>query len=398
MVNLLDLKSFVNFTKEIYLKNQDEDITAFVYAMYGGDEALKKISELMYTIESKNLLTMISFNIESRYAQSLLYKIYIISTKSAIRKEVVEMINELLEKMNISYTEFRLRCTANFGFNSKGEKILNGDYKLIVNNDYTLTLFDIKNNKELKKVPQSIDKKLKEKIKELGKEVDKFINHSSHILGIMLINGDILSYDLFKEVFIDNYLMNKFGSGLIWNLYDQDKNFITTFRYTNDGNYLNTENEKIKINADNFIALASPIEMDDETIDKWRKQLEDCQLSQPINQLTVVKLDKNNLKKEIKKIKNIDTSYGAFKFFAKKYEMHTNDALEDNDTITYTFTSNDGDIFTMSAKVDEEVEYDDLINISIDFKKDKNKKNISNRFVYTFLVFIILDFRLTDLF
>ena len=357
MVNLIDLKSFVNFTKEIYLKNQDEDITAFVYAMYGGDEALKKISELMYTIESKNLLTMISFNIESRYAQSLLYKIYINSTKSAIRKEAVEMINELLEKMNISYTEFRLRCTANLGFNSKGEKILNGDYKLIVNSDYTLSLFDRKNNKELKKVPQSIDKKLKEEIKELGKEVYKFINHSSHVLSIMLIDGDILSYDLFKEVFIDNYLMNKFSSSLVWNLYDKDNN-----------------------------------------LDKWRKQLEDCQLSQPINQLTVVKLDKNNLKKEIKKIKNIDTSYGAFKFFAKKYEMHTNDALEDNDTITYTFTSNDGDIFTMSAKVDEEVEYDDLINISIDFKKDKNKKNISNRFVYTFLVFIILDFRLTDLF
>ncbi len=122
MVNLLDLKSFVNFTKEIYLKNQDEVITAFVYAMYGGDEALKKISELMNTIESKNLLTMISFNIESRYAQSLLYKIYINSTKSAIRKEAEEMINELLEKINIGYTEFRLRCTANLGFNSKGEK------------------------------------------------------------------------------------------------------------------------------------------------------------------------------------------------------------------------------------------------------------------------------------
>ena len=396
MVNLLDLKSFVNFIKEIYLKNQDEDITAFVYAMYGGDKALKKISELMYTIESKNLLTMISFNIESRYAQSLLYKIYINSTKSAIRKEAVEMINELLEKMNISYTEFRLRCTDNFGFNSKGEKILNGDYKLIVNNDYTLNLFDMKNNKELKKVPQNLDKKLKDKIKELGKEADKFINHSSHILSIMLIDGDILNYDLFKEVFIDNYLMNKFTSALVWNLYDKDKNFITTFRYTNDGNYLNTENEKIKINADNFISLATPIEMDDETIDKWRKQLEDSQLSQAINQLTSIKLDKDNLKKEIKKIKNIDASYGAFKAFAKKYEMHSNDA--DNDTITYTFTANDGDIFTMSAKVDEEVEYDDLINISIDFKKDKNKKNISNRFVYTFLVFIILDFRLTDLF
>ena len=396
MVNLLDLKSFVNFTKEIYLKNQDEVITAFVYAMYGGDEALKKISELMNTIESKNLLTMISFNIESRYAQSLLYKIYINSTKSAIRKEAVEMINELLEKINIGYTEFRLRCMPNLGFNSKGEKELNKDYKLIVNNDYTLTLFDIKNNKELKKVPQNLDKKLKDKIKELGKEADKFINHSSHILSIMLIDGDILSYDLFKEVFIDNYLMNKFGSGLIWNLYDKDKNFITNFRYTSDGKYLNTENEKIKINADNFMSLATPIEMDDETINKWRKQIEDSELSQPINQLTSIKLNKDNLKKEIKKIKNIDTSYGAFKFFAKKYEMHTNDALGDN--VTYIFTSNDGDIFTMSAKVDEEVEYDDLINISIDFKKGENKKEISNRFVYTLLVFIILDFRLTDLF
>ncbi|MEI0551287.1 BspA family leucine-rich repeat surface protein [Brachyspira intermedia] len=398
MVNLLDLKSFVNFTKEIYLKNQDEVITAFVYAMYGGDEALKKISELMNTIESKNLLTMISFNIESRYAQSLLYKIYLNSTKSAIRKEAVEMINELLEKINIGYTEFRLRCMPNLGFNSKGEKKLNEDYKLIVNNDYTLTLFDIKNNKELKKVPQNLDKKLKDKIKELGKEADKFINHSSHILSIMLIDGDILSYDLFKEVFIDNYLMNKFGSGLIWNLYDKDKNFITTFRYTNDGKYLNTENEKIKINADNFMSLATPIEMDDETINKWRKQLEDYQLSQAINQLTSIKLNKDNLKKEIKKIKNIDTSYGAFKFFAQKYDMHTNDVVGDNDTITYTFTANDGDIFTMSAKVDEEVEYDDLINISIDFKKAENKKEISKRFVYTFLLFIILDFRLTDLF
>ena len=398
MVNLLDLKSFVNFTKEIYLKNQDEDITAFVYAMYGGDEALKKISELMNTIESKNLLTMISFNIESRYAQSLLYKIYLNSTKSAIRKEAVEMINELLEKINIGYTEFRLRCMPNFGFNSKGEKILNKNYKLIVNNDYSLSLFDIKNNKELKKVPQNIDEKLKKEIKELEKEAEKFINHSSHILNIMLIDGDILSYDLFKEVFIDNYLMNKFGSGLIWNLYDKDKNFITNFRYTSDGKYLNTENEKIKINADNFMSLATPIEMDDETIDKWRKQLEDCKLSQAINQLTSIKLNKDNLKKEIKKIKNIDTSYGAFKFFAQKYDMHTNDVLGDNDIITYTFTANDGDIFTMSAKVDEEVEYDDLVNISSDFKKGENKKDISKRFVYTFLVFMIFDFRLTDLF
>ena len=341
---------------------------------------------------------MIKFNIESRYAQSLLYEIYSDTKITEVRREAGRMINELIEKMNIGYTEFRLRCTPNYGFNSQGEKILNDDYKLIVNSDYSLTLFDIKNNKELKKTPQNFDKELKEEIKELRKEVQKFINHNARILSITLIDGDIYSYDLFKEVFIDNYLMNRFASALIWNLHDKDKNFITTFRYSADGSYSNCEDEEVKINADNFISLATPAEMDDDTINKWRKQLEDYELVQPINQLTVIKLDKNNLKKEIKKIKNIEASYGAFKFFAKKYDMYTNDVVGYNETITYTFPANDGDIFTISAKVDADTEYDEPVDITIDFQKSENKEEISKRFVYSFLVFMIFDFRLTDLF
>ena len=397
IVNLLDFESFLKFIREIYLENQNTEIAGFIYAMYGGDEALKEISELILLgIDSKVFLIMIKFNIESRYAQSLLYEIYSYTKKTEVRKEAGKMINELLEKMNIGYTEFRLRCTPNYGFNSQGEKILNDDYKLIVNNDYTLSFFNIKDNKELKKIPQNFDEKLKEEVKELKKEIPKFINHSASILSITLIDGNIYSYDLFKEVFIDNYLMNRFASSLIWNLYDKDKNFITTFRYSNDGSYSNSDDEEVKINSDNFISLATPEEMDNKTIDKWRKHLENYELVQPINQLTLVKLDKKNLKKEIKKIKNIEASYGAFKAFAKRYDMYTNDALGYNDTITYTFPANDGDIFTMSAKVDADIEYDEPVDINIDFKKSENKKEISKRFVYTFLVFIICDFRLTD--
>ena len=395
---MLDFESFLKFIREIFLENQNTEVAYFIYAMYGGDEALKEISELILLgIESKVFLIMIGFNIESRYAQSFLYKIYSDTKKSEIRSEAGKMINELLEKMKLGYTEFRLRCTPNYGFNSQGEKILNDDYKLVLNNDYTLSLFDIKNNKELKKIPPKFDEKLKEEIKELRKEIDKFINHYTRILNVTLIDGDIFSYDLFKEVFIDNYVMNKLALALVWNLYDKDKNFITTFRYTKDGNYLNCEDEEIKINADNFISLATPAEMDDETINKWRKHLEDNKLIQTINQFTQTKLDKKNLKKEIKKIKNIEASYGAFKSFAKRYEMYTNDIFGYSETITYTFPANDGDIFTMTSNPDSDAEYDDLVNITIDFKKAENKEEISKRFLYTFLVFIILDFKLTDL-
>ena len=287
----------------------------------------------------------------------------------------------------------KLKCMPNFEFNSKGERELNKDYKLILNNDYSLSLFDIKNNKTLKSIPKKINEDLE--IKYIEKEIHKFIRANSYLLSIILIDGEIYSYNLFREYFIDNILMNKFASTLIWNLYDKDKKIITTFRYLGKGKYLDSEDKEVKIDDNSFVGLASPVEMSDETIDKWIKQLEHYKLSQPLEQLTLVKLNKNNLQKEIKKLSSIEGTYGAFKDFAKRYEMYTNNKF--GDTITYTFQSNDDDIFSMSADIDEDTEYDDIIKINLSFKNN-NYNKISSRFIYTFLVFIICGFKLKDFF
>ena len=393
IVNLLDKESFIKFIKNVYDENNKETAT-FVYGIYGGDEALKNIYNKVH--DTKLSLITIKLNNQSKYALKLLYKIFMTTKKTEVRLEAKKIINELLEIMNIDYAEFRLRYALDFGFNSKGEKVLNEDYKLILNNDYYLTLFDIKNNKELKKIPKNLDKKLKEKITKLRKEIKKFLKNNSNLLDITLINGNKYSYDIFKDIFIDNVMMNRFASSLIWNLYDNDNVFLTTFRYSGDGSYSNCEDEEIKINDNNFISLASPIEMDDDTINKWRKQLEDYEIAQPLQQLTVIKLDKNNLEKEINKIKNINTTYSSFKYFTKKYKMNISNVIGYDGIITYSFSSNDEDIFTMTSKI--QGEYDEQINITIDFKKSENKKEISKRFVYTLLVLIIWDFRLTDLF
>ena len=49
----------------------------------------------------------------------------------------------------------------NLGFNSKGEREFNKDYKLILNSDYSLSLFDIKNDKILKSMPKKINEDIK---------------------------------------------------------------------------------------------------------------------------------------------------------------------------------------------------------------------------------------------
>ena len=388
IVNLLDMETFVKQIKEFYLENKG-DAACLIYGIYGGDEALKDIYELKF--DSNFFLSLIKLNIKHKYALKLLYEIYTTTKKRDIKKEASKIIDEVLEKMNISYSEFKLKCMPNLGFNSKGEREFNKDYKLILNSDYSLSLFDIKNDKILKSMPKKINEDLKEEIQNLEKEIHKFMRANSYLLSIILIDGEIYSYDLFREYFIDNILMNKFASTLIWNLYDKNKKIITTFRYLGKDKYIDSENKEIKIDADSFVGLASPVEMDDKTINKWIKHIKDYQLLQPLEQLKLVKLNKNSLQKEVKKLSIIEGTYGAFKDFAKRYEMYAHDKFGE----TYTFQSNDDDIFSISADIDEDIEHDDIIEIKLSFG-NQNYNKISSRFIYIFLVFIICSFKLND--
>ncbi|MBW5392931.1 DUF4132 domain-containing protein, partial [Brachyspira pilosicoli] len=344
--------------------------------------------------DTKLSLLIIKLNIESKYALRLLYKIYTSTKKSEVRYEADKLIDEVMEKMDIDYDEFQLRYSSDLGFNAKGEKVLNKNYKLVLNSDYSLSLFDIKNNKELKKIPQNFDENLKEEIKSLRKEVADFIKNTSHILSVLLIEGRTYSYDFYKDVFVDNTMMNKFASTLIWNLYDKDYKFLTTFRYSGDGSYSNCDDEEIKIDDNSFVGLASSVEMDDETISKWRKQLEDYELSQPLEQLSLIKLDKDNLQKEIEKIQNAEISYITFKNFGSRYDMDA-DFLGYKVIKSYSFESDDGNSFLITADVNANTNYSDKVKINVYFE---NRGETSKRFIYSLLILMIHDFRLTDLF
>uniref|UniRef100_UPI0012F4D0D9 BspA family leucine-rich repeat surface protein n=1 Tax=Brachyspira pilosicoli TaxID=52584 RepID=UPI0012F4D0D9 len=391
IINLLDKDSFIEFIKNVYDENNKET-AAFIYGIYGGDDALYNIYKKEQ--DTKLSLLIIKLNIESKYALRLLYKIYTSTKKSEVRYEADKLIEEVMEKMDIDYDEFQLRYSSDLGFNAKGEKVLNKNYKLVLNSDYSLSLFDIKNNKELKKIPQNFDENLKEEIKSLRKEVADFIKNTSHILSVLLIEGRTYSYDFYKDVFVDNTMMNKFASTLIWNLYDKDYKFLTTFRYSGDGSYSNFNDEEIKIDNNSFVGLASPVEMDDETISKWRKQLEDYELSQPLEQLSLIKLDKDNLQKEIEKIQNTEISYITFKNFGSRYDMDA-DFLGYKVIKSYSFESDDGDSFLITADVNANTNYSDKVKINVYFE---NGGETSKRFIYSLLILMIHDFRLTDLF
>ena len=176
IIDLLDKESFLNFAKNIY-KETHKEAAAVVYGLYGGDEALREIYKKEK--DSNFFLIILSSVKTTEYSIELLYDIYSKTKKSELREEAFNLINKISKEIGLDIDDLELKFSSNFGFDSNGEKIINDDYKLILNADYSIKLFDIKNNKELKTTPKNLEESIKEEIKHIKKEIPNIIKKLS---------------------------------------------------------------------------------------------------------------------------------------------------------------------------------------------------------------------------
>ena len=153
IIDLLDKESFLSFAKNIYIETHKET-SAIVYSLYGGDEALREIYKKEK--DSNFFLIILSSVKTTEYSIKLLYDIYSKTKKSELREKAFYLINnKISKKIGLDIDDLELKFSLNFGFDVKGEKIINDGYKLILNSDYSVKVFDIKNNKELKTTPKN---------------------------------------------------------------------------------------------------------------------------------------------------------------------------------------------------------------------------------------------------
>ena len=87
-----------------------------------------------------------------------------------------------------------------------------------------------------------------------------------------------------RALFVHNPIMHQFAMSLIWGVY-QDGQLQTTFRYMEDGSFNTVDEEEYQLPADASIGLAHPVELDPETLEGWKQQLEDYEITQSIQQL-----------------------------------------------------------------------------------------------------------------
>ena len=91
--------------------------------------------------------------------------------------------------------------------------------------------------------------------------------------------------DCWRALFVENPIMHQFAMSLIWGVYEDGK-LADTFRYMEDGSFNTVDEEEYTLPEKAKIGLVHPVELDPETLDGWKQQLEDYEIRQSIDQLS----------------------------------------------------------------------------------------------------------------
>ncbi|QZY56176.1 DUF4132 domain-containing protein [Crassaminicella profunda] len=210
-----------------------------------------------------------------------------------VKNAALEALDFAAKELGIDKEELSDRVVPTLGFDKEGKQVFDyGNRKFIVeiNEELTLTVYkeDGKILKNLPKPGKNDDEEKAEVAREgfklLKKQLKTLITAQSERLDIALGNNRKWRLEQWKNLFVENMIMQRFAIGLIWGIYEEEK-LIKTFRYMEDGSFNTVDEEEIEIGNTEKIGLVHPIELSKETIDLWKEQLEDYEITQPIEQL-----------------------------------------------------------------------------------------------------------------
>ena len=218
-----------------------------------------------------------------------------------VKNAAGEALKFAAEQLGITTEELADRIVPDLGFDENMERQFDyGERKFTVTITPALEVevFD-ESGKKLKNLPAPGKKDDPEKsaescaaFKEMKKQMKTTVSSQKMRLELALSTERKWTCEAWKKLFVENPIMHQFAIGLIWGIYEKNK-LTQTFRYMEDGSF-NTEDEEEFMLPDDEkgadsktkIGLVHPVELSGESIEAWKTQLEDYEITQPIEQLS----------------------------------------------------------------------------------------------------------------
>ncbi|MDF9412556.1 DUF4132 domain-containing protein [Brevibacillus laterosporus] len=211
-----------------------------------------------------------------------------------VKAAAAEALTMAAHNLNITPEELEDRLVTTLGFDQRGKRIFSygqRTFTVKVNNDRQLHVTNDETGKVVKNLPapaQKDDATLAEQAKlefaQLKKDVKNLVTIQSLRLEESLSKQRLWSTTAWKNLFVENVMMQKFAIGLIWGVYEDGK-LTDTFRYMEDGTFNTVDEEEYECKEDALIGLVHPIELTKDDLQAWQTQLEDYEIKQPFPQL-----------------------------------------------------------------------------------------------------------------
>lgn len=235
--------------------------------------------------------------------------------------------------LEIPEDELSDKIVPTLGFNKEGEKILDygpRNFTVTLMPDFSLSIFDNEKQKTIKSMPApgTNDDTVKataakKEFSELKKQIKATVQSQTNRLEKVLMNGRRWTVDSWNTLFVENPIMHRFATGLIWGVYDGEK-LTGTFRYMEDGTFNTVDEEEYTLPEKAAITLVHPIELEEDVLAGWKEQLDDYEIVQPVTQLTapiIILGEKETNGNKITRYNGLIVKSGKISGIARKHNM-----------------------------------------------------------------------------
>lgn len=211
-----------------------------------------------------------------------------------VRNAAVLALENVAEQLGITADELGDRIVPDLGFNENMERIFDygtRKFKVYLTPNLEIEVFDEK-DKKLKNIPapskkddEETAKQSNAEFKQMKKQLKNVISIQKARLETALLADRRWKKDDWEKLFVKNPVMHSFAIGLIWCAYSTENDYLGTFRYMEDGSFNTADEDEFELEENCTIGLVHPIDLDTETLEQWKEQLSDYEITQPIEQL-----------------------------------------------------------------------------------------------------------------
>ena len=212
-------------------------------------------------------------------------------------KQVKAAAGQALEfaasQLGLTREQLEDKIVPNLGFDDHMERRFDygsRSFTVTITPALEVEIFD-ENGKKLKNIPAPGAKDDAEKaaaayaeFKEMKKQMKATVSSQKQRLEMALSTERLWTVCAWQELFVINPIMHQFAIGLVWGIYEEHK-LVQSFRYMEDGSFNTEDEEEYTLPEQGEIGLVHPIELTKESLETWKQQLEDYEITQPIEQL-----------------------------------------------------------------------------------------------------------------